>query len=331
MECLNRGRLRSIFIWVFCLLLFFVFAFSVLAQVDVPVGLKKIIDFNKQSTADFAVKVSFFIAFIAGTLGILSPCILPFLPAYFSYTFKEKKDITWMTLIFFLGFSAVFVTMGVIAGFIGEQSLAVIQKGWLVIIAGIFMIILGVLSLRGKKVCSFFKFSNKWGDDFLGTFLFGIFFAIGWTACLGPILAGILGIGAILGNVGYSALLLFFYSLGNLLPLFVLSIFYDKFNLSESKFIQGKILTFSFLGKKFYVHSTNLISGILFIIIGIVLLVYRGTSIINRLDIFGTKSYFYSIQRQLIEWKYANMLGIAAFFLFLIILGWFLWVHRYKK
>ena len=236
-----------------------------------------------------------------------------------------------MTLIFFLGFSAVFVTMGVIAGFIGEQSLAVIQKGWLVIIAGIFMIILGVLSLRGKKVCSFFKFSNKWGDDFLGTFLFGIFFAIGWTACLGPILAGILGIGAILGNVGYSALLLFFYSLGNLLPLFVLSIFYDKFNLSESKFIQGKILTFSFLGKKFYVHSTNLISGILFIIIGIVLLVYRGTSIINRLDIFGTKSYFYSIQRQLIEWKYANMLGIAAFFLFLIILGWFLWVHRYKK
>ena len=313
------------------MLLFFVFAFSVLAQVDVPVGLKKIIDFNKQSTADFAVKVSFFIAFIAGTLGILSPCILPFLPAYFSYTFKEKKDITWMTLIFFLGFSAVFVTMGVIAGFIGEQSLAVIQKGWLVIIAGIFMIILGVLSLRGKKVCSFFKFSNKWGDDFLGTFLFGIFFAIGWTACLGPILAGILGIGAILGNVGYSALLLFFYSLGNLLPLFVLSIFYDKFNLSESKFIQGKILTFSFLGKKFYVHSTNLISGILFIIIGIVLLVYRGTSIINRLDIFGTKSYFYSIQRQLIEWKYANMLGIAAFFLFLIILGWFLWVHRYKK
>jgi len=109
------------------------------------------------------------------------------------------------------------------------------------------------------------------------------------------------------------------------------AIFYDKFNLSESKFIQGKILTFSFLGKKFYVHSTNLISGILFIIIGIVLLVYRGTSIINRLDIFGTKSYFYSIQRQLIEWKYANMLGIAAFFLFLIILGWFLWVHRYKK
>src|SRR3989338_4581181 len=130
-----------------------------------PPALQKIVDYNQEFASNFMLKISFLVAFVAGTLGILSPCILPFLPAYFSYTFKEKSNITWMTLIFFLGFSLVFVVMGVIAGFIGEQSLAVMQKGWLVTIAGIFMIILGVISLRGKKVCSYVNFNHKFKSD----------------------------------------------------------------------------------------------------------------------------------------------------------------------
>ena len=322
-----RGFFFVFFLILFIILSFVVISTETLAQNDLPTNLQKIIDFNKQSTMDFSVKVSFFIAFLAGILGILSPCILPFLPAYFSYTFKEKKDITKMTLVFFLGFSIVFVTMGIIAGFIGEQTLSIIQKGWLVTIAGIFMITLGIITLLGKKVCSYINL-NRFKNDVPGTFLFGIFFAVGWTACLGPILAGILGIGAILGNVVYSALLLFFYSLGNLVPLFVLSVFYDKSNLSKSKFIHGKILTFSVGKKEVYIHSTNLISGLLFIIIGLVLIIYKGTAIINTLDIFGTKSYFYSIQRQLIEWQYANILGIAVLLLFILIIGWSLWKYK---
>ena len=221
--------------------------------------------------------------------------------------------------------------MGIIAGFIGEQTLSVIQQGWLVTLAGIFMIVLGITSLLGKKVCSYINIHKKFKNDTYGTFLFGMFFAVGWTACLGPILAGILGIGVILGNLWYSGLLLFFYSLGNLVPLFILSIFYDKFNLSQSKFIQGKILTLSILKKKFHIHSTNLISGILFLIIGIVLVIFKGTAIINTLDIFGTRSYFYSIQRTLIEWQYANIIGIILFLLFITVVGRFLWKYKNMK
>ncbi|MBI4453539.1 sulfite exporter TauE/SafE family protein [Candidatus Woesearchaeota archaeon] len=303
----------------------------VAAQSQLPINLQKIIEYNTANAQDFAVKISFFIAFIAGLLGILSPCILPFLPAYFSYTFKEKKNITKMTLVFFLGFSAVFIIMGVIAGYIGEQSLAVMQQAWIVTIAGIFMIILGVITIRGKKVCNylnlnnrFSRYFNKSNGDFQGTFLFGVSFALGWTACLGPILAGILGIGAILNNMWYSGLLLFFYSLGNLVPLFVLSIFYDKLNLSQNKFIIGRIFTFKLFGKNIQIHSTNLISGILFIILGMIIIIYKGTSIINKLDIFGTKSYFYSLQSAFIEWKYANLIGIAVFIFFILIIGYFL-------
>src|SRR3989344_1696972 len=84
------NRKRVIFFLSFCILLLIPLAFLVSAQSDLPIGLQKIIDLNNQDAENFALKVSFFIAFLAGMLGILSPCILPFLPAYFSYTFKEK-------------------------------------------------------------------------------------------------------------------------------------------------------------------------------------------------------------------------------------------------
>ncbi|RMF55105.1 cytochrome c biogenesis protein CcdA [Candidatus Woesearchaeota archaeon] len=314
---------------LFFILFFLLILVSVsLAQSDMPVGLQKIIESNRQITESFAVKVSFFIAFAAGILGILSPCILPFLPAYFSYTFKEKKNITKMTIVFFFGFSLVFVVMGVIAGFLGEQTLSVVQSEWLVTIAGIFIIILGLMSLFGKGFSSSIKVKHKSKNDVPGTFLLGVFFALGWTACLGPILAGILGIGAILHNIGYSALLLFFYSLGNLLPLFVLSVFYDKLNLSESKFIRGKSVKTSFFGKEYSFHTTNMISGFLFLTIGLVLVLYKGTGIINKLDIFHTKQYFYSVQRFLINWEYANIVGVIVFLLFVFGIIWFL--RKYK-
>ena len=165
-------------------------------------------------------------------------------------------------------------------------------------------------------------------NDVPGTFLFGAFFAMGWTACLGPILAGILGIGALLHNIWYSALLLFFYSLGNLVPLFILSVFYDKLDLSSNRLIRGRMFRFSVFGKELRVHSTNLAAGILFMVLGVILIAYKGTYVFNNMDIFGTKPYFYSIQRSLISWEHANALGVAAFILFVVVIGGFLWSYK---
>lgn len=321
---------KKVLFLAFLLVLVLFFTVSVMAQKELPIGLQKIIEYNNQKSAEFATNISFFIAFVAGILGILSPCILPFLPAYFSYTFKEKRNITLMTFVFFLGFSLVFVSMGVIAGFIGEQSLAVLQNDLLVNIAGLFLIFLGFISLSGKGFSSIIKPNHKFKNDIPGVFLLGIFFAIGWSACLGPILAGILGIGVILHNLWYSALLLFFYSLGNFVPLFVLSVFYDRYNLSKNRFIKGKMLKFHIVKKKFHVHSTNLISGILFLIIGIFLIIYKGTGPLNKFDIFGTKFYFYSIQNSLMSWEYANLFSIVVFILFMAILARFLLKNKKK-
>src|SRR3989344_3575300 len=95
---------------------------------SIPIGLQKILEYNQENTQMISTKASFVIAFIAGMMGILSPCILPFVPAYFSYTFKEKKDITKMTLVFFAGFSIVFIALGMIAGYLGQQSMIAVQS-----------------------------------------------------------------------------------------------------------------------------------------------------------------------------------------------------------
>ncbi|HIG93832.1 MAG: cytochrome c-type biogenesis protein [archaeon GW2011_AR9] len=312
---------KVILLFVFILL----WASLALAANQLPLGLQKIIEYNNQATLDFSVKISFFIAFVAGILGILSPCILPFLPAYFSYTFKEKKNLTLMTLVFFGGFSLVLVFLGVIAGFLGEQSLQVLQRSWLVVIAGMVLIFLGAITLMGKGFSSFLQFHHKFNNDVPGTFLFGMAFALGWTACLGPVLAGILGIGAILGNVFYSALLLFFYALGNIVPLFLLSFFYDRFNLGEKKWMKGKMLTWTLLGKRYQVHSTNLISGLLLFLLGIVMIIFGGTGVVNGWDLLNTKEYFYSVQNQLLQWQYVGSASVAIFVVFMLLLGYMLW------
>lgn len=290
---------------------------------EIPVGLQRLVEDNYNQTVDFSVKITFFIAFIAGMLGVLSPCILPFLPAYFSYTFKEKKNMTFMTFIFFLGFSTVFVAMGVAAGILGESSLLVMQGGTLLNIAGIFLIAFGLMALSGKGFSSFIKIHTKFKNDVPGTFLFGMAFAAGWTACLGPILGGILGMGALLHSTYLAALLMLFYSLGNLVPLFLLAMFYDKYKLHESKWIKGRELKFKIDDKEYKIHSTNLISGLLFMAIGAFILIFRGTGPINTWDFLKTKEYFYSVQYWLIDWQYANVASLAVFILFVGLLYWF--------
>ena len=311
----------------FLLFFFFLFVVSIVVVpvvfAQLPPALQKIKEYNQQVSLDFSVKVSFVIAFVAGMLGILSPCILPFLPAYFSYTFKEKKNLTLMTLVFFFGFSLVFVLMGVVAGVVGEQTLVVLQERWLVVIAGAVIFFMGVLTLLGRGFSSLIRFHHKFENDVPGVFVMGMAFALGWTACLGPILAGILGIGAILGNMWQAGLLMFFYALGNLVPLFLLSFFYDKFKLSESRFIKGRMITFNVFGRLWEVHSTNLISGLLFLLIGLIIIFFEGTGVLNTWDLLGTKQYFYSLQNLLMTWEYANVVGWVGLVLFLVCVWYF--------
>ena len=308
-----------------------ILSFHGAAALELPANLQKIIDYNSQSTIDFSLKISIFIAFAAGILALLSPCILPLLPAFFSFTFKEKKNIAFMTIVFFFGFATSFVLMGVIAGYLGAQALTVIQQPWLVRLAGGMIILFGLLAFFGKGFSSFIKPLSRFGNDITGVYLFGVFFAIGWTACLGPILAGILGIGALLHSPLQSGVLLFFYDLGNLVPLFILSVFYDKIKASRPGFFQGRALSFTLLGKKVNTDVSHAVSGIIFIFLGLFMIIFNGTGPVNTWDILGTKQYFYSLQRELIGWQYAGIASILIFFFFLFCFGYFFWKRHPNK
>ena len=264
--------------------------------------------------------ISFLVAFVGGLLSIISPCILPILPAFFAYNFKERKEITKMTFSFFLGFTLIFILMGLVASFIGQMFET--YKEFLILFSGIMLIVFAIMIFFGKGF-SFIRFNRKIKNDRSGVFLFGMVFAIGWSPCLGPILAGILLIASTFPII-HSAGLLFVYSLGIFIPFFLISFMFEKYNISKVSWIRGKELKFRILNKEIKVHSANLISAILLFTMGLIFIFYRGTYVINNLDILGTRDLFFKLQDKLAPSITINLIGILVLIAFGVLLWKFL-------
>jgi len=278
---------------------------------NLPPNLQKIAEYNNQQAQFYLKNLSFLIAFLAGIIGILTPCSLAILPAFFAYSFKEKKEITRMTLFFFLGFMPVFVVFGLVATLFGK-SIAIFQQAnsFFVSLAGFILIFFGLMTFLGKGF-SGIQFNKKTGKTPFGIFLFGILFALGFTACMGPILAGILLIAGVLQNYLYAASLMLFYSLGLFVPLFLIAIFFDKYNFAN---LMNRI------DKRLGYSITNIISGGLLILMGLIFIIYGGTYIINNLGLGSLVVSIYSIQNKLISLQFINIIGglILIGFLYLL-------------
>ena len=290
-------------------------------------GLQKITEYSQQQAVFYLQNLSFFVAFIGGMISVLLPCTLAILPAFFAYTFKERKEITKMTLVFFAGFSMIFIVLGIFAAAIGETltSIQILETKNLIFISGALLIVFGIMTILGKGF-SFIKIDKKTGHDIAGIFTFGILFGLGWSACLGPVLAGILLIASTFHNYFYSAALLFFYSLGLFVPLFLISILFDKYNLTQKAWVKGKEFEVRIFGKIFFMHTTKIIAGILLIASGLIFIVFNGTSVINNLDPLRTSVYAYIFEDRLFNIPYINLIGLAAFALFVFVVWYF--IHK---
>ena len=175
--------------------------------------------------------IEIFIAFGAGLLSFLSPCVLPLIPGYISYVsgsslneLLEKKEINLIpTILFVFGFSLIFIFFGATATTIGKLLLK--NSNELRIVAGIIIIILSlhILKVINIKFLNYEKrVHSEINQGFFAPILIGMAFAFGWTPCIGPMLGSILILASTTESISQGVLLLSFYSLGLGIP-FILS------------------------------------------------------------------------------------------------------------
>ena len=227
--------------------------------------------------------VSFSIAFFAGLISFVSPCVLPLIPGYVSFicgttlnelNSKSKNFILRKSLYFSLGFSLVFVSLGATASFIGSfllqnSKLLSIGSGLIIIFFGIYLLELIKINFLNKN---FGNFNIRYSNNLLFPFIVGIGFGFGWTPCIGPILGSILAFASMENSIYKGISLLSFYSLGLAVPFVLSSLLIKKF------------LIFSKSAKK-YLDKIKKISGFILILTGILI-------ITGKLQILG----FYLIE-----------------------------------
>jgi len=220
---------------------------------------------------DILFGASILASLIAGMIALFAPCcITVLLPAYIASAFKQKKNILKMTFIFFAGISTVIVPIGLGAAGLAQLFRDFHKELW--ILGGLFMLFLAVYSVLGKGLAfpmpkSLQPKPNQGGMGVKSVYVLGVFSGAA-TSCCAPVLAGAMTLAVVSGAFWKAIIVTFAYVFGMVFPLFLTAYFYDKFKVEKSKLIQGKFLNISLGVKKFTVHTTNLVAGLVFLIIG---------------------------------------------------------------
>jgi cytochrome c-type biogenesis protein len=220
---------------------------------------------------------SILIAFAAGILSFLSPCVLPLVPGYISLmsgvsidNLKEgatnsRRAVIVNSLAFNAGLSVIFLVLGTTAGLVGA---AITSNPWVRIIGGLVIIAFGLQLIGLLKISALYKdtrfFSNDKPRGVLGSAALGIAFAAGWTPCIGPILGGIIGLAATSGGWRSGLVLSAFYSAGLAVPFLVTGLGINQF------------LSFYKNFRK-HLHKVEVVSGVVLILVGLLVMTGQST------------------------------------------------------
>ena len=220
------------------------------------------------------VEVSLLASFLGGLLSLLSPCSALLLPAFFAYAFQSRGALVGRTAVFYLGLCATLVPLGM--GISAVSALVYGHRSTLITVSGLVIIVLGVIQILGGG----FSFGplerlrgRVRGDSIVTTFLLGAVYGFAGF-CSGPILGAVLTVAATSGSVLRGAGLLATYAAGMAAPLFLMSLLWERFDLGHRRWLRGREVS---LGR-FSFHSTNLISGLMFVAIGVLFIAFEGTS-----------------------------------------------------
>lgn len=228
-----------------------------------------------------APTLGIFVAFMAGILSFLSPCVLPLVPSYVGFLTgmtldeltEKRRHALVHALLFVAGFSLIFILLGAGATALG-RTLRVYEV-WITRIGGVLIILFGLYSLGAIKIGAFGMERRVHLQDkpvgYLGSVLVGIAFGAGWTPCIGPILGAILNLAIAEENVQRGVVLLAAYSAGLAVPFLLAAVAVDKFLDWFKRFRK-------------YLPWVMRVAGILLIIVGVLMVTGQFTRLAGLLS-----------------------------------------------
>ncbi|MBU8860230.1 MULTISPECIES: cytochrome c biogenesis CcdA family protein [unclassified Micromonospora] len=218
--------------------------------------------------------IGYLAALLGGVLALLSPCSAMLLPAFFAYAFQNPQQLLARTGIFYFGLAAVLVPLGagssVVAGAFFQH------RDTLILVAGWSIIALGAMQLVGKG----FTFgpaqrlmARITGDSALSVLALGAVYGLAGF-CSGPILGGILTVAATSEQPATGGALLAVYALGMTAPLLLLALVWDRWRIGQRRWLRGRQFSIG----RLHLHTTSTVSGLLFVALGVLFLVFDGTA-----------------------------------------------------
>ena len=183
--------------------------------------------------------ISLALAFSAGLLSFLSPCVLPLIPSYVTFitglglddVARARRTALVHGLLFVLGFTLIFLALGATATLLGRLLFS--QRVWITRAGGVLLIFFGLHMAGMLRIGALDRERRLHLSDkpigYLGTVLVGVAFGAGWTPCLGPVLGGILAYTSSVADLQRGLLLLTAYSLGLGVPFILSALMVDRF------------------------------------------------------------------------------------------------------
>ncbi|MCP3754830.1 cytochrome c biogenesis CcdA family protein [Streptomyces sp. TBY4] len=248
-------------------------------------------------------------ALLGGLLALLSPCSALLLPAFFAYSIDSTSRLLARTGIFYAGLATTLVPLGAAGSyagrfFHGNRDALVLAGGWLIIGLGLAQILgLGFASKRISELSGKIRPTTA-----LSVYALGAVYGLAGF-CAGPILGSILTVAAVSGSPVYGGLLLAVYALGMAVPLFVLALLWDRFDLGRRRWLRGR----AFRVGRLELHTTSLASGLFFVLLGVLFLAYDGASALpGLLDVDDSFAVEQRVQAVADAVPDAALLGLVA-------------------
>lgn len=256
--------------------------------------------------------IGYLAAFLGGLLALISPCSALLLPAFFAYSIDSAGRLLARTGIFYAGLATTLVPLGAAGSFAGRlfyghRDLLVTVGGWLIVVLGVAQILgMGFASRRIASAAGRIRPTTA-----MSVYALGLVYGLAGF-CAGPILGSVLTVAAVSGSPVYGGLLMAVYALGMAVPLLALALLWERFDLARRGWLRGRVLR---LGR-LEVHTTSLLSGLFFIVLGTLFLAFDGTAALPGLlsvdDSFAVEEWVSGVGEAVPDWALLTAVVVSA-------------------